>query len=617
MVVLLYLLFGNIWAAAAAGLLFGLHPTTVESIPWLSERKTLLAMFFSLWSLILYVHYAHNGNRKFYFGCFLMYLLALMSKPTSVPLPAVLILMDYWPLKRLSIKALRDKIPFFVLGGIFAIITYISQHRTSVTVSPVEFGPWHVLLVLCHNIIFYLFKILLPINLTAHYAFPEPFDLSSPMVLAGVIGTCVLIPFLIYSLRWTRAALTGWLIFFAAIFPAMGVVGFTNVIAADRFAYLPCLGLLMAVTAFLIWLSKKTQPKIVVAIVLILVCAEGVATQRYLTHWKDTMTLAKYMVPIAPDSSVVHNYLGTAYAQLGLYEDALEAYKQAIGLKPELPLAYYNLGLAYSKLGRNEEAIEGLKHAIKVKPAYAEAYYHLGEIYDKIGRHREAMEAYEQAGRVGKNNADSYYSLGVAYSNLGRYGEAIEAYKQAIRLKPNYAEAYNNLGLAYDTIGHPQDAIPIYNEAIKINPDYAEAHYNLGVAYGRLDRYREAIGAYNQALKIKPDLAEAHNNLGSIYDTLGLNQEAIEAYKQAIKIKPDNAEAYNNLANSYGKIGRYAEAIESYKQAIRIKPDDVRVHFNLGVTYLSAGDKDAAMQQYEILKTLDANLATRFSSLIK
>ena len=255
-IILLYLLFGNIWAAAAAGLLFGVHPMTVEPIPWVGERKTLLAAFFSLWSLFFYVRYAKSANRKFYIACFFAYFLALMSKPTSTPLPAVMLLMDYWPLNRLSKKTILEKIPLFLMGAIFACITYISQHRTAVTVLPTKYGPEYVPAVLCHNIIFYLYKIIWPVNLSSHYAFPKPFGLTSPMVLAGVIGTCILIPVLLFSLRFTKAALTGWLIFFVAIFPTMGVIGFTNVIASDKFAYLPSVGLLMALTAFLIWLAQ-------------------------------------------------------------------------------------------------------------------------------------------------------------------------------------------------------------------------------------------------------------------------------------------------------------------------------------------------------------------------
>ena len=449
-IALLYMLFGNIWAAAAAGLLFGVHPLTVEPIPWVGERKTLLAAFFALWSLILYVRYSRGGGWKFYTGCFVMYLLALMSKPTSLPLPAVMLLMDYWPLKRLSVKSFWEKLPLFVLAGVFAVITYISQHRTGGTISPAKYEPWHIPLVLCHNIIFYLYKIILPINLSSHYAFPKPFGLSNTMVLAGVIGTCILIPILLVSLRWTRAALTGWLIFFAAIFPTMGIVGFTNVIASDKYAYLPSIGLLMIVTTLLIWIGKSNKFRTAaVAFVLILASAEATATQRYLVCWKDTITLAQHMVLMSPDSAIV----------------------------------YQNLGFAYGRLGRNEEEIEVCKKAVKIKPDYAEAYNSLGAAYYRIGRIQDAINAYQQTIKNKPDYVDAYNNLSVAYVRLGRFQDAVDVSLQAIKLKPDFVKAYNSLGTAYNKLGRYPEAIENYRQAIRLNPGYVTAHYNLGQTY--------------------------------------------------------------------------------------------------------------------------------------
>ena len=213
-IVLLYLLFGRAWVAAGVGLLFGLHPMTVETVAWVGERKTLLAAFFALWSLILYVRFTRKSNWSLYFGSMVMYVLALMSKPTSTPLPVLMLLMDYWPLERWKRRGFWEKLPFFIIGGIFAIITYVSQSRTAFAVLPDKYCTEHIGLVLCHNIIFYLYKIIWPVNLSSHYAFPEPLALSDPMVLIGVIGTCILIPLLLISLRWTRGILIGWLFFF-------------------------------------------------------------------------------------------------------------------------------------------------------------------------------------------------------------------------------------------------------------------------------------------------------------------------------------------------------------------------------------------------------------------
>jgi len=583
-IVLLYMLFGNMWAAAAAGLLFGVHPMTVEPIPWVGERKTLLAAFFALWSLILYVRYSRGGGWKSYAGCFVMYLLALMSKPTSVPLPAVMLLMDYWPLGKFNLKTFLEKTPLFVLGVIFAVITYISQHRTASTVSPIEYGPRHVLLVLCHNIIFYLYKMILPVNLSSHYAFPKPFDLSQPMVLAGVIGTCVLIPLLFISLWWTRAALTGWLLFFVAIFPTMGVVGFTNVIASDKYAYLPAIGLLMVVAAFFIWVGRSKKIAIAVAaIVLSLAGAEAFATQRYLVYWRDTISFCEYMLSLTPDAASVHNDLANALSQRGKIEEAVEHYRRAIELRPDDAYAYSNLGACYGNLGRYEEAIDVLNKAIKYDPLLANAYSNLGYVCGKAGLDEKELEAY----------------------------------KAAIKVKPTSFEGHYNLGCAYEKQERLAEAIKEYKEALKLRPDSAKAHYNLGIVYFKNERPAEAIEAYKRAIEIEPSYAEAYSNLGGVYGQMGRTTEAIKVFRQLIKIDPNSYKGYSNLGVTYTQLGKWPEAIEAFKQAVKIKPDYAKGHLNLGLAYVNIGDKNAAMEQYEILKQLDLESAETLRGSIK
>ncbi|HSW45800.1 MAG TPA: hypothetical protein VLM89_09535, partial [Phycisphaerae bacterium] len=238
---LLFMLFRHLWVAAAVGLLFGLHPLTVEPIPWIGERKTLLAAFFSLISLILYVRHSRSSGYRWYCGCLVAYILALMSKPTSTPLPLVFLLMDFWPLGRLSWRSVIEKLPLLAVGAVFAVITVVSQGRTAHITMPTEYSPARIPLLLCHNIVFYPLKMIWPVHLTSHYPLPEPMSPADPMILAGLIGTCVLIPALLLSLRRTRACATGWLIFFLMLLPTTGIIGFTTVIASDKYAYLPAI----------------------------------------------------------------------------------------------------------------------------------------------------------------------------------------------------------------------------------------------------------------------------------------------------------------------------------------------------------------------------------------
>lgn len=465
-IVLLYLLFGRAWIAAGVGLLFGLHPMTVETIPWVGERKTLLSAFFALWCLILYIRLAQKGGWKIYVGCMIMYVLSLMSKPTSTPLPVLMLLMDFWPLRRLRWRTVLEKLPFFVVGGVSAVITYISQSRTAAVITPGEHGLQHILLVICHNIIFYLYKIVWPANLSSHYAYPQPLGLSSPMILAGVIGTCVLIPLLVVSLRWTRTILTGWLFFFIAIFPTMGVIGFTITIASNKFVYLPSVGLLMILVSLIIWFCGTAIPafkreqggKPVIALpqvrcigaamlVLILAGAEAVVTRRYLVHWRDTITLTKYMLTLTPDAAPVHYGLACVLQKQGKFNEAISHYQKALRGNPNNVEAHNNLGVILLSQGKLDEAAGHFRQAIQLKPDFAEVYNNLAWILtaypdSELHNPSQAIELAERAAKLTRyQNAGVLDTLAAAYAAAGQFEKAITTAEKAIALARHGGQA--------------------------------------------------------------------------------------------------------------------------------------------------------------------------------
>jgi hypothetical protein len=410
-IVLLYLLFDRAWVAAMVGLLFGVHPMTVEPSVWISDRKTLLATFFALWCLILYICFTRKKSWRFYSACLLTYVLSLMSKPTSTPLPVLLLLLDYWPIRRISKQTVLEKLPFFVVGGISAIITYISQKGTASVAVPAKYDLGRIPLTFCHNIIFYLYKMFWPVNLSSHYAFPNVLRLSDPMVLAGVIGTCILIPSLVISLHWTRALLTGWLIFFVAILPTMQVIEFSDVIASDKFAYLPSIGLLMILAWFLahLWGSASLnrigiRQAGLIAVVLVLAASESVAARHYLVHWQDTESLWRYMVRITPWAPAPHRGLGDALLRNGKVEEAISEYKQHIQLMPNSCAALNNLAWILATNGNPQvrnpaEAVELAERAYKITPydRRPETLDTLAAAYAAAGRFDEAVRVAEKA----------------------------------------------------------------------------------------------------------------------------------------------------------------------------------------------------------------------------
>jgi tetratricopeptide (TPR) repeat protein len=582
---------GALWQSAFVAAMFALHPLHVESVAWIAERKDVLSTFFWLLAMLAYAQYVKKPGVARYLLTLLVFALGLMAKPMLVTLPFVLLLLDYWPLDRISrfqwkifYRLVLEKIPFIVISIASCVITFLVQQSGRVVISfdrfPLKFRISNVFI----SYVRYMEKLFYPGGLAAFY----PHPLENVSVLYAVISAILLLAVTILVLRFAqnhRYLVTGWFWYLGTLIPVIGIVQVGSQAYADRYTYITLTGLFIIIAWGLPELLKKLlsaspvespQRKIALGLSMILALATlGICAHRQTSYWKNSVTLFSHALSVTQN-----NYV-----------------------------AYDGLGAAYVSLGRIAEAIDDYKQAVQIKPNYADAYSDLGVVYSGLGRWTEAMDAYKQAIRIRPDYADYYLALGNTYNKLGRYQDSVKVCKQAIRIKPDYAEAYNNLGVAYARLERWPEAIEACKQAIKINPDYTEAYNNLGITYSRLDRLTEAIDAYKQAVKIKPDLAEAYYNLGRAYVKLGRGIEAIDAYKQAIKIRPDLAEAHNNLGRMFANNDRWPEAIDAYKQAIKIKPDLAEAYYNLGLAYLAIGDKNSALAQYNILKSMNSQFA--------
>ena len=508
----LYLLFGQSWVAAMLGVLFGCHPMTVETVAWLAERKTLLATFFALMCLIFYVLHTRRRSWKLYTAALLTFVLALLSKPTTTPLPLLLLLLDYWPLRRLSVRTLVEKVPFLVIAGVSAVITYVSQAEAGTVTLPQQQSPLTIPLILCHNILFYPFKMIWPTQLTSHHPFPEPFNLSQPMVLAGVIATALLVPILFISWRWTRALLVGWLFFFVAIFPTLGVIGFTNTIAGYKYAYLPAVGFLMILAALFgrLWQAptggRRVTPQRIVLVLLVAVAGvlEACGAQGFLSHWSNTESLYRYQIPLAPRSAVLYNNLGVQLSSEGRDDEAAELYLQALAVDPTWHSAHNNLGKVRLKQHRVAEAVQHFEQALRIKPDYFKARANLGVTLMNLGRLDDAHRHLEQAVELCPWNALARSNLAAVLIRLGQYDLAAGQCREALRRDPGSFEVHYNLADAEAGQGHWEQAAEQYRYVIRIKPGFVRAYLSLAnslLSQGRID---EAIGVYEEGLRANP-----------------------------------------------------------------------------------------------------------------
>ncbi|MEK6644086.1 MAG: tetratricopeptide repeat protein [Planctomycetota bacterium] len=520
---ILYQLFAQPVPAVLVGLLFGVHPLTVECIPWSGERKTLLATFFALWSLVFYLRNVQTRDGRWLLGVGVAYVLAMLSKPTTVPLPLLMLVLDYWPLRRFTRDSVIQKMPLFALAAIFATITLISQSRTA----GAGFQGDHVVitgvLTMCHNIVFYLRKIVWPTSLTPHYPYPQPFDFSNTDILYGVIGTAILIPTLIVSLKWTRALAAGWLFFFLALLPVMQIIGFTMVICSDKYAYLPMLGMLLIACAGAasLWSRSRGSTKYatrtaLVAAALLLAYQASVHSREYYPAWKDSETLHRHMLAHAPKSGMLHDLLAGVLRNQDKLDEAMELQQKAVELDPNLPIARHNLGTSLMTKGRLDDARVQFEEAIRLDPGYCLPYGNLGNIYAMQKNPDKAVELMMKAVELEPALPDIHYNLATILAQQQKAKESAEHFAQAIYYKPNNPEAHNNLGILLANTNNMDKAIENFQQAVRLRPTYVQARANLARALERQGRRNEAFKEYMEITKLDPNDATARRAVDAL-----------------------------------------------------------------------------------------------------
>jgi Flp pilus assembly protein TadD len=256
----------------------------------------------------------------------------------------------------------------------------------------------------------------------------------------------------------------GWFWFVGTLVPVIGFVQVGLQGFADRYTYIPYIGLFIMIAWGLPELLSKWPPrKIALGLSMVIVLTTlGICTHRQVSFWNNSFTLFSHAIEVTQNNYIAHNNRGVNYDNNGRYQDAIEDYKQAVKVNPDYSEAYYNLGVAYGKVGRRQDEIEAYRQAIRIKPDYAKAYCNLGVAYDDLGRRQEAIEAYRQAIRIKPDYAVAYLNLGVTYYRLGRYQDAVEPYKQAIKIQPDFVLAHYNLGVAYSVAGDKGAALEEY-----------------------------------------------------------------------------------------------------------------------------------------------------------
>ncbi len=494
----------TLWPSAFVAALFAIHPLHVESVAWIAERRDVLSTFFMMLTLGAYSYYVEQRNFKRYAFVLLFFILGLMAKPMLVTLPFVLLLLDYWPLGRLSeskpdkkvqIEVLKpvsldkpkkkskkkgdakeipevkkpldpeipadfiykwsgiyplllEKVPLFVLSILLSALTYSAAQSVGFIHSeliPLDARIGNAFI----SYVAYIGKMIWPANIAIFYPHPEK------VILWQVMGALLLLIAVTAAVFWRAKRFpylaTGWFWYAGTLVPVIGIVQLGSQSMADRYTYIPLIGLFI----ILAWgipdlLSKVNYRKefLVAASALCVLCL-SVLTWIQVGYWKDSLTLFNHTLKVTDNNWFIYVNRGLAHHSMGNVQQSLEDCSRAIEIKQGFPTAYNCRGIAYKALGNYRQAIEDYNRAIEMKPGFADAYNNRGNAYNGLGDYRKAIDDYDRAIQMKPGFAQAYINRGAAYSRLGNFRQAIENFNKAIEIRPDFAAAYMNRGLIY------------------------------------------------------------------------------------------------------------------------------------------------------------------------
>ena len=615
---------GALWRSAAVAALFAWHPLQVDSVAWIAERKNVLSAFFWMLTILAYGRYASlqtrnaSGRISSYLLTLVFFTLGLMAKPTLVTLPFVLLLLDFWPLERLErtaapsrgrnmVSLIVEKLPFLALSAASVALTLIAHQRLgSLTgLRHLPLGPRlsNVLV----SYVRYVGKTVWPADLAVFY----PYSYLRPtwqVIGSALFLLCVSVLVFRHARRHPYLA-TGWLWFVGSLVPVIGLIQAGAQSIADRFAYLPIIGLFILFVWGLTELVASLRYRVPVLLTMTCAALAGciALTTSQLKYWRSSDKLFEHAIEVTSNNHIAHNYLGLFLARQGRLNEAVPHFSSAISIKKDYAEAYnnlgkafllqsrlneaftnfsiavqlspnnsedqYNLGMALLGLGRPEDAASHLMEAVRIKPDYAEAHFQLGSLLSRAGRLPEALSHYSAVVRIQPTRSAAFVELGNISFAQGDSEAAIADYSEALRITPRSAQAHNNLGNVLTAQGKLDEAVAQYFQALRLKTNYVNAHYNLGLALAKQAKFPDAIIQFEEVLRLNPADAAAYYSLANAFLKQGKTDEAVKGYAAALKQQSDYPEALAGMGNAMRKTGRVKEAIEYYRQALRLKPD--------------------------------------------
>lgn len=566
---------GALWRSSFIAMLFALHPLHAESVAWVAERKDVLSTCFWMLTMWGYGHYIEQPTLKRYLLLLLSFTAGLLSKPMLVTLPFVLLLLDYWPLRRFRFEKtnvrpklqetqsarvtrsgsygfhlVTEKIPLFGLSAMSSVLTFFAQQHGGAVGSFEVYTLKSRIANALVSYLGYIKRMIWPHPLAVFYPYQDHLP-TWEIAAAGLLLIGITFLVIRYRRRYPYLVV-GWLWYLGTLVPVIGLVQVGMQAIADRYTYIPLIGLFIIVA----WgvpdlLARYRYRRVVLSLSAgLLILAIVIVTRVQIDHWRSSLTLLQHTLNVTANNSLIHNNLGVALTRQGKIQEAMAHFAEALQLDDNYLEAHKNLGAALARQGRIEEAFAHYEKALRIKPDDAEAQYRVGFLLARQGKEQEAIVHYREALRIQPSHADAHNNLGVLLTRQGKNEEAVVHFFEAFRIKPEFAEVHINLANCLLAEGKIEEAISHYTEALRIKPAHVVARLSLGNALVRQRKIQEAIVQYTESLRIKPDFADAHLALGLAY-VLAENQEL--AMKQYHLLKEINPALANTLAQKLSK----------------------------------------------------------------
>jgi Flp pilus assembly protein TadD len=488
---------GAVWRSAFVAALFALHPLHVEAVAWISQRKDVLSTLFWLLTMWAYWNYAVRPGAGRYCLVAVMFVLGMMAKPMLVTLPFVFLLLDYWPLGRFRLgqrlpekqpvflpaatapRLIAEKIPLIIISAVASIAAYGAQERLadlpSLETFPltVRFGNAVVSYVL------YMVKMVWPSNLAVYYPHPGEWPLWS--VLGSLMVLIAVSIAAVAALRRHPYVFVGWSWYLGTLVPVIGLVQLSEFSMADRYTYVPLIGLFIIGAWGVPDLLKGRRYKTAVLSVLSVSIIAGImaVTSIQVGYWRSSLTLFGHAVAVTDNNVAALNNLGGALMNAGRIDEAINRFSEAVSVEPGYSPAWNNLGFAFYRGGDLQKALQSLNRALSLNPRFAKAHNNRGLVALKQGNTEDAIRHFHRAVEIAPGYADAYINRGFAEYSRGRYDDAVIPLQEALKIRPNDDQAYNILGAVLYRQGDVPQAVAHFREALRINPGNREAAGNL------------------------------------------------------------------------------------------------------------------------------------------